>query len=390
MKVLTILGTRPEAIKLAPVILALRDCPGTIQSRVCVTAQHREMVDRLLPAFGIRTDYDLDVMSAGQTPTKVAAMVLDRLDPILAREQPDWVLVQGDTTTVAAASLAAFYGRVRVGHVEAGLRTWDKWQPFPEEINRRVAGVTADLHFAPTEGARSNLIAEGVRPEDVIVTGNTGIDALHFAASTRLNKHDRSLIDNLLGSHETSDVRGASDGEGRPPTRIVLVTAHRRENFGAPIKSICGAIKSLAKRYGEGVRFIYPVHPNPRIQEPVHALLGDVSSVTLLPPLEYFPLVHLMKSSFMVLTDSGGLQEEAPSFGKPVLVLRDVTERPEGVSAGTAKLVGTDEADIVREATRLLDDASAYGAMATAVSPYGDGRASERIRAALVSAGSLR
>ena len=375
MKVLTVFGTRPEAIKLAPVIRELqrRSADGGLRSLVCVTAQHRQMLDQVLRLFDITPDYDLNIMEEDQSPTQVASAVLARLEPILEKERPDWVLVQGDTTTVVAASLAAFYARAKVGHVEAGLRTYDKWRPFPEEINRRVAGVIADLHFAPTERARQNLLREGVPDERIIVTGNPVIDALHWVA----NQSCPPEVERLL----------KAEGKIRNPKseiRNVLVTAHRRENFGAPLENICLALRDIAAHYDGRVRIVYPVHLNPNVWEPVHRLLGDVPNITLTPPLDYLPLVHLMKRSYLVLTDSGGIQEEAPGLGVPVLVLREVTERPEAVEAGTVRVVGTNRRRIVAEAVRLLEDAEAYTQMARAVNPYGDGHAAKRIVGALL------
>ena len=369
-KVLTIFGTRPEAIKLAPVIRELerQEGDGGLESIVCVTAQHRQMLDQVLELFGIVPDYDLNVMEGDQTPAQVAAAVLARLEPVLQAVGPDWVLVQGDTTTAAAASLAAFYARARVGHVEAGLRTHDKWQPFPEEINRRVAGVVADLHFAPTERARQNLLREGVPEERILVTGNPVIDALQWVAA-------QPLADGELGFD-----RQLLEGDGR----LILVTAHRRENLGAPLENICLALGDLAERYAGRLRIVYPVHLNPNVWEPVHRLLGGLPNITLTPPLDYLPLVHLLKRAHLVLTDSGGIQEEAPGLGKPVLVLREVTERPEAVEAGTVRLVGTDRARVVAETVRLLEDEEAYARMARAVNPYGDGKAAGRIVGGLV------
>lgn len=358
MKVLSIFGTRPEAIKMAPVVRALSLAEG-IDSRVCVTAQHREMLDQVLGLFEIKPDVDLDLMRPNQSLAGLTASVFTHLDPVLEEMKPDWVLVQGDTTTVMAAALNAYYRGIRVGHVEAGLRTHDKWQPFPEEINRRVAGAVADLHFAPTKWSRQNLLKEGV-PSDVIhVTGNPVIDALHYVAGQPAPETVASLL-STLGSK-----------------RLVLVTAHRRENFGQPLEEICDALLSLAER-GD-VQIVYPVHLNPRVQETVNLFLKNVPNITLLPPLEYLPLVHLMKKADLILTDSGGIQEEAPAFGVPVLVLRDVTERPEGVQAGTLKLVGTRKKKILTEAEYLLNDSIAHAAMAHAVNPFGDGRAAERI-----------
>jgi UDP-N-acetylglucosamine 2-epimerase (non-hydrolysing) len=365
MKILSVFGTRPEAIKMAPVVKELSKHPAQITSRVCVTAQHRQMLDQVLRLFNIVPEYDLDIMQEGQSPAQVAAAVLSKLEQILLDEQPDWVLVQGDTTTVAAASLAAFYAGTRVGHVEAGLRTGDKWQPYPEEINRRVAGVLADLHFAPTEQARRNLLREGVADESILVTGNPVIDALQWVAGLPYDPGAGPLA-------EVSWTR-----------QILLVTAHRRENFGKPLENICTALIEIAMHYGDEIQIVYPVHLNPNVQEPVYRLLGKVPNITLLPPLDYQPFVHLMKRCYLVVTDSGGIQEEAPGLGKPVLVLREVTERPEAVEAGTVRVVGTDRAHIVKWTRRLLDDPAEYGRMARAVNPYGDGQAARRIVAAL-------
>ena len=361
LKVLSVFGTRPEAIKMAPVVRRLRGEEG-VRSRVCVTAQHRQMLDQVLGLFEIEPDHDLDVMRPGQSPAKVAAAILRGLEPVLERERPDWVLVQGDTTTVAAAALGAFYAGVRVGHVEAGLRTHDPRRPFPEEINRRVAGAICQRHFAPTARARDNLLAEGVAEQDMLVTGNTVVDALQWVSAL---PPPAGLLDGLL-----------DDAGGR---RLALVTAHRRESFDGPLEQICHALASLARRHAGDLRLVYPVHPNPRAREPVERLLGGVPNITLCPPLDYLSLVQLMKASHLVLTDSGGIQEEAPGLGKPVLVLREVTERPEAVEAGAARLVGADPARIEQEVERLLGDADAYAAMARAVNPYGDGQAAARI-----------
>jgi UDP-N-acetylglucosamine 2-epimerase (non-hydrolysing) len=372
LRVLTVLGTRPEAVKVAPIIQELARRGRRVESRICVTAQHRDMLDQVLRLFDIQPDYDLDVMASNQTPTQVAAAVLAKLEPILQRERPDWVLVQGDTTTVAAASLAAFYARAQVGHVEAGLRSHDKWQPFPEEINRRVAGVIADRHFAPTSRSRDNLLREDVPAERIVVTGNTAIDALHWVVRQPLSPAVRAQ---LVEWGVWDDPESAPDGA----PRTILVTAHRRENFGQPLRNVCLALRDLVEAGGGGLRVIYPVHRNPNVWEPVHDLLGDVPNVLLTPPLDYLPLISLMQRATLVLTDSGGIQEEAPGLGKPVLVLREVTERPEGVEAGTVALVGTDRERIVESAWRLLTDRSAYDQMARAVNPYGDGRAAARI-----------
>jgi UDP-N-acetylglucosamine 2-epimerase (non-hydrolysing) len=365
LKVLTVFGTRPEAVKLGPVIRELARHPDRIDCRVCVTAQHRDMLDQVLGIFGIRPDYDLDVMHADQTPTQVASAVLDRLEPVLQAERPDWVLVQGDTTTVAVAALAAFYARAHVGHVEAGLRTGDRWQPFPEEINRRIAGVIADRHFAPTARSRDNLLRENVPSEQILVTGNPGIDALHWIVS----QPEGAVVRDLLLA--------------APEARTILVTAHRRENFGAPLRDICLALREVVERYAGSVRIIYPVHRNPNVWGPVHDLLESVPHITLTPPLDYLSNLHLMKRSYLVVTDSGGIQEEATGLSVPGLVLREVTERPEGVETGALRLVGTDPRRIVAEASRLLDDPLEYARMARAENPYGDGHAAERIVASL-------
>jgi len=367
MKILTLLGTRPEAIKLAPVILELRkqSSRGEINSLVCVTSQHREMADQALKVFGIAPDYDFNIMKDNQTPAQVAAAVLSKLDPLLLKERPDWILVQGDTTTVVASALAAFYAKVKVGHVEAGLRTYDRLLPFPEEINRRLAGVVADLHFAPTEKARQNLLREGVPGNRVFLTGNTVIDALRMAADLP--------YDPAIGPLK-----------GLPwDKRLILVTAHRRESFGEPLEQICLAIRDIVSAYPQDIHVVYPVHRNPNVHDPVYRLLKGVSGVTLTSPLEYVPLVYLLKRAYLVLTDSGGIQEEAPGLGKPVLVLRKLTERPEAVEAGTAIVVGTDRKRIVDEASRLLEDRKQYERMAQAVNPYGDGYAAARIVKAL-------
>ena len=366
IKVLSVFGTRPEAVKMAPVVRALSQNKN-IEARVCVTAQHRQMLDQVLDLFKIKPDYDLDLMRDNQTLSEVSAAIFKNLDPVLTDFQPDWVLVQGDTTTVAITALLSYYRRIRVGHVEAGLRTHDKWAPFPEEINRRVAGVAADLHFAPTELTRQNLLHEGVDDKIIAVTGNPVIDALQYVAKQSEPKEVAELMKKL-----------GIDSE----KKLILVTAHRRENFGKPMENICHALKELASR-GD-VELIYPVHLNPNVQEPVNRILKNAPHVTLLPPLDYLPLVHLMKHATIILTDSGGIQEEAPAFGKPVLVLRDVTERPEGVEAGTLKLVGTDTRRIVEEATRLLENESAYAEMAKASNPFGDGHAAQKIVQALL------
>lgn len=375
LRVLSVFGTRPEAVKMAPVVHMLRRTKG-IESFVCVTAQHREMLDQVLELFEIVPDVDLDLMKPNQSLAEITAAIFTHLDPVLKKMKPDWVLIQGDTTTVVATSLLAYYNRILVGHVEAGLRTLDKWQPFPEEINRRVAGVIADLHFAPTEWSRQNLLREGIPGEMVPVTGNPVIDALNFAVRKPASPEVHAILERLEMPFNTTEVT---------QKRFILVTAHRRENFGQPLTDICTALRKLVDIYGDSIHIVYPVHLNPNVQEPVHRLLGDVKNITLLDPLDYLPLVHVLKRSYLVLTDSGGIQEEAPGLGKPVLVLRSVTERPEGVEAGTVRLVGTDVDKIVSQTCLLMDDAQEYEKMARAVNPYGDGRASERIVKALLA-----
>ena len=370
LRVLSVFGTRPEAVKMAPVVQALKQ-HRNLQSRVCVTAQHREMLDQVLELFHIQPDYDLNLMRPDQSLANLTAGILTSLDPVLEREKPDWVLVQGDTTTVMAASLAAFYRGIRVGHVEAGLRTGDRRQPFPEEINRHLTSVLADLHFAPTERSRANLLREGIPEARIKVTGNTVIDALRQIVKTETPAEVRGWLEEW----------GIRQG-GR---RLVLLTAHRRENFGAPIRQICEAVRTLAQRYANDLRIVYPVHLNPNIQQPVNQILGDVPGVALIPPVDYVSLIHLIKHSTLVLTDSGGIQEEASGLGKPALVLREVTERPEGVEAGVLKLVGTDPQLIFSESARLLDDPEAYAEMARATSVFGDGKAAGRIVEAILS-----
>ncbi|MBM3676442.1 MAG: UDP-N-acetylglucosamine 2-epimerase (non-hydrolyzing) [Actinobacteria bacterium] len=361
--VLSVFGTRPEAIKMAPIVRELARFPEEIVSRVCVTAQHRGMLDEVLDLFEIRPDHDLDVMRPGQSPTKVAAAVLHGLEGVLGAERPDWVLVQGDTTTAAFGGLAAFYAGARVAHVEAGLRSHVAREPFPEELNRRVAAVVSDLHFAPTVRSRQNLLHEGIRDETIVVTGNSVVDALAMARRTA-----RPAFVALAGLP--------------PRARIVTVTAHRRESFGVPLLRICAAVRRLVARFPD-VQVVFPVHPNPSVRPVVEAELGTLDRVTLTEPLDYRSMVELLERSTLVLTDSGGLQEEAPSLGKPVLVLRDVTERVEGVEAGTVRLVGTDADAIVEEAALLLASQSAYEAMSRRVNPYGDGLAAKRIVAVL-------
>ncbi len=376
LNVLVVFGTRPEAVKMAPVIKALRNHSDQIDTCVCVTAQHREMLDQVLEAFDITPQIDLNLMRPNQSLPELTARIFTELDPVLTEQAPDWLLVQGDTTTVMSAALLGFYRQIKVGHVEAGLRTNDKWQPFPEEINRRLAGVVADLHFAPTEGNRQNLLREGIPDRMIKVTGNPVIDALGFITRQPIPAEAQNLLQ-----------KAGINGDGR---RLVLITAHRRENFGEPIQDICRGIRHLAEHYQNEVSFIYPVHLNPNIQKPVHEMLGKVDNIFLLPPLDYLPLVHLMKNAALILTDSGGIQEEAPALGVPTLVLRETTERPEGVEAGTLKLVGTDPDRIFNTAQNLLDDPEAHAEMAGAVNPYGDGQAAENIVSALLETTNQR
>jgi UDP-N-acetylglucosamine 2-epimerase (non-hydrolysing) len=386
MRVLSVVGTRPEAVKMAPIIRALGAEPS-VDSRLCITAQHRDMLDQVLELFELIPDYDLDLMREDQALPELSAAIFLGLDPVLRDYQPDWVLVQGDTTTVAITALLTYYRGLRLGHVEAGLRTHNKWQPFPEEVNRRVAGVAADLHFAPTAQAQSNLLSEGIEAAAIFITGNPVIDALKYVAAQPEPSSVTSLIRKLdLPTEEPErfySVPTSPPSRKRAARALCLVTAHRRESFGAPLESICEALRELAGR-GD-VEIVYPVHPNPHVQEPVRRLLDGVPHITLLAPLDYLPMVHLMKRATLILTDSGGIQEEAPAFGVPVLVLREVTERPEGIEAGTLKLVGTDRDRIVNEAARLLDDEEAYARMAHATNPFGDGHATERIVKALLN-----
>lgn len=363
-------GTRPEAIKMAPVVHALAAAPG-LESRVCVTAQHREMLDQVLELFNIKPDYDLNLMRPGQDLTDITANVLQGMRPVLKEFKPDLVLVHGDTTTTFAAALAAYYEKISVGHVEAGLRTGDIYAPWPEEMNRRLAGAITTLHFAPTERAAENLRIEGVKPERIHVTGNTVIDALLEVVS-RI-KSDASLAEKLAQQFPFLDTA----------KHLVLVTGHRRENFGDGFERICHALASLAER--EDIQIVYPVHLNPNVQEPVKRILNGLGNIFLIEPLDYLPFVYLMNRSYLIITDSGGVQEEAPSLGKPVLVMRDTTERPEAVDAGTVDLVGTNVGRIVSAANMLLDDSRAYEVMSHAHNPYGDGKASERILSVLLN-----
>jgi UDP-N-acetylglucosamine 2-epimerase (non-hydrolysing) len=366
LRVLVVAGTRPEMIKMAPVLRALAARPDWVEAKLCVTGQHRQMLDQVLGLFDLRPDIDLDLMQDGQTPSQLASRALAALEPVLSSTQPDWILVQGDTTTVAAAAFCAHYSRVRVGHVEAGLRSYDRANPFPEEANRVLADHLSDLNFAPTPQARDNLLREGIADKQIQVTGNTVIDALLHVAGQQWAPEPDDPLSGLA-----------------PEKRTILVTAHRRESFGKPLSRICDALEALAGR-GD-TQIVYPVHLNPEVHGPVRRRLGGIPGILLLPPVDYRRLVYLMRRSYLILTDSGGIQEEAPSLGVPVLVLRNATERPEGVAAGAALVIGTDAGRIVSETCRLLDDAVSHRKMARAGNPYGDGRAAERIVDALLA-----
>jgi UDP-N-acetylglucosamine 2-epimerase (non-hydrolysing) len=367
LNVLSVVGTRPEAIKMAPIIKEFRNKQHRVRSVVCFTGQHREMLDGIPELFAMQPDYDLKVMRPNQSLSEVTARLLTALDAVIEEVRPHWVLAQGDTTTAMVAAMVAYYHGISFGHVEAGLRTGDKRRPFPEEINRRLADVMADAFFAPTEGARAALLREGVRAQDIYVTGNTVVDAVLDIASREYHWCTSPLA--------------------RIPKerKLVLITAHRRESFGEPFRQLCGAIRDLALHFmNDSVHFVYPVHLNPNVGAPVNEILGGLPNVSLIEPLDYMSFVQLMKQSVLILTDSGGVQEEAPSFQVPVLVMRDTTERPEGVEAGVVHLVGTDRKRIVSEAIRLISDRAARTAMTTARNPYGDGKAAERIVSALL------
>lgn len=365
MKTLCIFGTRPEAIKMAPLALALT-ADARFDAKVCVTAQHREMLDQVLGLFAIKPDYDLNIMRPGQDLTDVTTTILQGLKSVFARFRPDIVLVHGDTATTFAATLAAYYQRIPVAHVEAGLRTGNLYSPWPEEANRKLTGALARLHFAPTPTSRDNLIAEGVAADDIIVTGNTVIDAL------------LDVVHRLQSDHQLREQAARPTAFLASNRKLILVTGHRRESFGGGFERICQALVQIACQHPE-VDIVYPVHLNPNVREPVNRLLTDVGNIHLIEPLDYLPFVHLMSRAHLILTDSGGIQEEAPSLGKPVLVMRDTTERPEAVTAGTVRLVGTDIDRIVAEIARLLEDDDAYRSMSRAHNPYGDGQACKRI-----------
>jgi UDP-N-acetylglucosamine 2-epimerase len=368
MKVITVFGTRPEAIKMAPLVKKLKEEPG-IEALLCVTAQHREMLDQVMDLFGLVPDYDLNIMKQNQTISQITSNVLMGLEEVFKQEKPDMILVHGDTTTTFAASLAAFYQQIKVGHVEAGLRTYDKYSPYPEEMNRVLTGRIADLHFAPTERNRQNLLKEGIADESIVITGNTVIDALLQVAGKPYEFEDETLK--------------TIDFEKR---RVITVTCHRRENLGENMEQIFTAIRDIAAEF-EDTEIIYPVHMNPKVRETAGRILGNAGRVHLIEPLQYQPFVNLMARSYLIITDSGGMQEEAPSLGKPVLVVRRETERPEAIEAGTVKLAGVSRDTIYQMTKELLANEEAYGKMAYAVNPYGDGHACERIIKTLLEYG---
>jgi UDP-N-acetylglucosamine 2-epimerase (non-hydrolysing) len=369
-KILLVFGTRPEAIKMAPLILAFQKYSHKIEAKVCVTAQHREMLDQVLHIFNITPDYDLDIMKPGQDLYDVTSNVLLGMKDILSEYQPDVVLVHGDTTTTIATAMSAFYQKIPVGHVEAGLRTGDIYSPWPEEANRKLTGTLTTYHFAPTQTSKENLLKENIKENNTYVTGNTVIDALLWVLD-KINSTES--LKSELSKKIKSGFSGFEEGN-----EFVLITGHRRENFGQGFLDMCSAIKTLAQKHKD-VNFVYPVHLNPNVQKPVQELLSGIDNVYLISPLDYEPFVYLMSKSYLILTDSGGIQEEAPSLGKPVLVMRDTTERPEAVDAGTVKLVGTNSENIISEVTRLLEDDACYESMSQAHNPYGDGKACEKI-----------
>ena len=368
IKVLSVFGTRPEAIKMAPVIKELRKYPDRFKSIVCVTAQHRQMLDQVLHLFKITPDFDLNIMQENQTLSQLTSHALTALDSVFQEVKPDWVLVQGDTTTTMVATLTAFYHKIRVGHIEAGLRTNNKYAPYPEEINRRITSAIADIHFAPTETARQALLSENIPESAIIVTGNTVIDALLWVRD-EIRENPPAIPENIRQAIRNK--------------KLILVTGHRRESFGEGFEQICLALQDLVLKHKD-ICIIYPVHLNPNVKEPVYRILGNSERILLVEPLPYAPFVWLMDNSYMILTDSGGIQEEAPSLGKPVLVMREVTERPEGIEAGCVALVGVDRTKIVEGVSCLLSDEKLYRKMSQAKNPYGDGKAAERIIKALL------
>ena len=365
-KILLVFGTRPEAIKMAPLALQLKQQGGSFEVKVCVTGQHRQMLDQVLKLFNLRPDFDLNLMKAGQTLSDITSGVLKGLEDVFAEWTPDVVLVHGDTATTFAASLAAYYHKIKIGHVEAGLRTGNIYSPWPEEANRKLTGSLANYHFAPTQSSYNNLIKENTDPENIVITGNTVIDAL-LKVKEKVET-DQEIIAQFEKKFNFLD----------KSKKLILVTGHRRENFGQGFLNICTALANIAKQYPD-VQIVYPVHLNPNVQEPVNALLSGIQNIHLIAPQDYLPFVYLMNRSYLILTDSGGIQEEAPSLGKPVLVMRDTTERPEAVEAGTVKLVGTDAILIEKSIIELLENTNLYKKMATAHNPYGDGKASFRI-----------
>jgi len=364
-RIMFVFGTRPEAIKMAPVILEVEKHPDIFQGVIVSTGQHLDMLRQVMHIFDIRPDYDLGIMEESQTLSQIVVKTLQGLENIILREKPDLLLVQGDTSSAFAAALCAFYHKIPLGHVEAGLRTGDKWRPYPEEVNRRLISVVTDLHFSPTQTALNNLLKEGINRSAIYLTGNSVIDALLMVSQRSFNLKAAGL-------------------ETEKSKKVILVTAHRRESFGAPLKEICQAVGRIAKKYPKEIQVIVPAHKNPLVQLTVKETLGEIENVEITEPLDYEPFVHLMKASYIILTDSGGIQEEAPSLGKPVLVLREKTERPEAIAAGTVKLVGIREEAIFAETERLILDKTEYDRMTRAVNPYGDGKAAERIATALL------
>lgn len=366
LKIMVVIGTRPEAIKMAPVVRAIQAVPELMQPIVCVTGQHREMLDQVLNLFAIHADVDLNVMEPNQTLAALTAKLITGMDRVIRAARPDWVLVQGDTTSAMAAGLVAFYHGIKIGHIEAGLRTGDRRQPFPEEVNRRITDLMSDLYFTPTTRTRANLVREGVPAYDIRVTGNTVIDALLLMAAE-------------VGQEPLDEI--AADLTGK---RVILVTSHRRENFGPPFRDICGAIRDLAERYRDDAHVIFPVHYNPNVRDPAHEILGGIANIHLIEPVDYRTMVKLMARAHVILTDSGGVQEEAPSLNKPLVVMRDLTERQEVVEAGAARLVGTNARKIVAAVSELMDNSDVYARMASAANPYGDGTASRQIIRAIL------
>ncbi len=364
MKILSVFGTRPEAIKMAPVIAEL-NARDNVESIVCVTGQHRQMLDQMLAFFNIKVDFDLDLMESNQTLSSISQKTITRLEPIIKQVNPDTILVQGDTTTAMISALAAFYHKIPVAHIEAGLRTYNAYSPWPEEMNRQITARIASLHFAPTEQAAKNLIQEATSKESVFTVGNTVIDAL------------LSVVDRYKGDQHLSDDMRALFTHIKFNKRIILVTGHRRENWGDGLNNMCLALAQLARR--DDVEIVYPVHLNPVVKKTAHAILSNYDNVHLIPPLDYLPFVYLLSRCYLVITDSGGVQEEAPSLGKPILVTRDTTERPEGIATGTAKLIGTDTKALIQAANHLLDNSNAYQLMSSAYNPYGDGKSAQRI-----------